>query len=297
MRLAVRTCLASVLIALAVPVAAQEVPAAPSDEIVVTGTKDEDRARQVREFINNISNTGGAGELSRFEQAVCPFAIGLLPNQNRAVVERLRRVATAIGLSVGKESCRPNLLVAVVPGKQAFLEGLARKQPQLFTLLSPREVRKLIRDPAPVAAWQQTGLISSQGTAVYLDDTFDTYVNRTFGTNPLTTEPAHSHFTAAVVVIEADASIGLTTTQIADYAAMRGFARTNPAKVPASAPSILKAVGAPVGTAVPVTLTQWDFGYLRGLYASTVDSTPVARVGEIGRTLERELERPKTEGK
>lgn len=292
MRLVARSCLASALLALSSLAAAQETPPpGPPEEIVITGAKEQDRAKQVREYVNAIASTRDQGELSRFEQQVCPAAIGLLPEQNKAVVDRLKRIAAAIELPVSKGKCRPNLLVAIVPGKRAFLEGLVRKQPQLFTLLSPTEVRKLIKDPAPVAAWQQTGLISADGNAVYLDAFFDLYVNRSFGTNSRTIQPAHTHFTASVVVIDADAATGLTTTQLADYAAMRGFARTNPAKVPAAAPSILKAVGAPVGTAVPVTLTQWDYGFLRGLYASTPDSTPVARLGEISRVVERELKK------
>ena len=57
-------------------------------------------------------------------------------------------------------------------------------------------------------------------------------------------------------------------TQVADYAAMRIFARTDPAKLKGSAPTILDILEAPMGSAVPVTLTDWDLGFLRSLYAS-----------------------------
>lgn len=74
---------------------------------------------------------------------------------------------------------------------------------------------------------------------------------------------------AAVVVIERDAVVGMTTTQLAGYAAVRTFARTDPQKVQGlSAPTILSILDAPDDTEVPVTLTQWDLGYLRGLYAA-----------------------------
>lgn len=276
----------------AAPVAAQVATAPPpADEIVVTGTKDVERGRQARDFVESISRTRDRGELSRFESAVCPIVIGLPAEQNKAVAVRLRKVAGSIGLRTGSPSCRPNLLVAVVGDKRAFLERLARKQPGLLGSMTPTEYRKLAKDPAPAVAWQRTGLISVNGTELMPDAYYDAYVNRTYGSSPLTTTTAHLHFRAAAVVIEGEAALGLTTTQLADYAAMRSFAHTDPRRVPASADSILAAVGAPAGTAVPVTLTRWDYGYLRGLYASTPDTLPVHRRAEISRKIERELKR------
>ena len=69
---------------------------------------------------------------------------------------------------------------------------------------------------------------------------------------------------ASLVVIQLDALRGLTTTQLADYAAMRVFARTQPSRLQRStAPTILNIIDTPMNAQVPLTLTQWDLGFLR----------------------------------
>ena len=72
------------------------------------------------------------------------------------------------------------------------------------------------------------------------------------------------HFIAAVVVVELDALGGLTVTQLADYAAMRAFARTDPRRLKGTgAPTILSAIEAPMNSPVPLTLTEWDLAFLQ----------------------------------
>lgn len=289
MRLLAPALLKLFLITLATPAAAQD--AQRLGDIVVTGTSEADQARQARQFVATIAPLRGRSQLNRFETPVCPVAVGLREEEKRAVVQRLRQVAGAIGLPVAKASCRPNLLVAVVAGKRQFMEGLIRERPALFAMMTPREAWLLARNPDPVVAWQQTGWISVNGNEIMLDLYYDVPLNITYGNSPRFIEPGHLHFKAAAVVIEAEATVGLTTTQLADYAAMRGFARTEPSKLAPSAPSILRAVGAPVGSAVPVTLTQWDLGFLRGLYASGNDVNALVRSTEINRSVEREVSR------
>ena len=55
----------------------------------------------------------------------------------------------------------------------------------------------------------------------------------------------------------------------ADYGAMRLFGQTEPGKLPStSPPTILKVIGAPMGSSVPQSLTEWDLGFLKALYGS-----------------------------
>jgi hypothetical protein len=76
-------------------------------------------------------------------------------------------------------------------------------------------------------------------------------------------------FMASVMVVEPAALEGLTTRQLADHAAMRLLARTDPKRLgPASPPSILGALAAPIGSEVPLGLTSWDFAFLKALYGS-----------------------------
>jgi len=95
------------------------------------------------------------------------------------------------------------------------------------------------------------------------------FVNRTTVQSSRITAADRPVFDAAALVVEQRALDGLSTTQLADYAAMRLFAKTEPQRLAASeAPTILKILDAPMGTEIPLTLTDWDLSFLRGLYAS-----------------------------
>jgi len=100
----------------------------------------------------------------------------------------------------------------------------------------------------------------------------------------------------AALVIERRALDGLTTTQLADYAAMRLFARTAPERLAGStAPTILTIIEAPMGSAVPITLTDWDLAFLRGLYASHNNLYAAEHRSRISRRIANELGRREDE--
>jgi hypothetical protein len=93
------------------------------------------------------------------------------------------------------------------------------------------------------------------------------------------------------MVIEAAALPGLSTVQIADYAAMRLLTNADPARLPSGAPStILSAVEADDEAEVPVTLTAWDLGLLRGLYRSGANLYAPAQRGMVASEILRSLQ-------
>ena len=49
------------------------------------------------------------------------------------------------------------------------------------------------------------------------------------------------------------------------------------------------ALDTPMGSAVPLTLTRWDLGFLRGLYAAPANLTAASDRSAIRRTVEAEL--------
>ena len=118
-------------------------------------------------------------------------------------------------------------------------------------------------------------------------------VNRTTRPQTRLNAAARPIFTAAAVVVERDALTGLSTTQLADYALMRALARADPHRLTASSPAtILRVLEAPMGSELPVTLTRWDLGFLRGLYASRDNLYATAQRGEIRRGVAAELDGP-----
>lgn len=300
MRRLIKMCLlGAAWLAFPAAAAAQDAPPVPDtsqpdgSQIVVTGTKDMEG--QIRDFVGALTPAPPRTQLSRFEWAVCPAAIGLSPAQEQAVVARMRRVAQAAGLRVGGPHCLANVLVMVTDSKQPFIEMLARKYGAYFGDLSSSEVRRLAKAPGGAAAWQLQGPPIARGGAELQkgsDPGTDFYVNRTTARGSRIVPPTHPQFDAAAVVIERSALVGLTTTQLADYAAMRTFAKTDPSRLPADGPpTILKILDAPFGAPVPPTLTQWDLSFLSALYASDNEVYAASQRSDMRERVRKELQR------
>lgn len=293
-----RSCIIFLALGFATAAAAQEAPnGADQADIVVTGEALEER---VRDFVRALTKAPPRGQLSRFEWEACPMAIGLSEPQKAVVVSRMRQVAGAAEIPLGGTGCSPNVLVAVTRDKRAFIEALSRSAPRLFADMSRSEKRRVLNEPH-ASAWhgqgppldadgralEQVRLVDPESGAITADPV---YMNRTTRKGTLISAPSRSHFSMAVVVVEAGALDGLTTTQLADYAAMRAFAKTDPAKLPPSPPpTILTVLDVPMGGAVPITLTEWDLGFLRGLYKSQANLYGAAQRFEIRRRLESSL--------
>jgi hypothetical protein len=272
------------------PAAAQDQPPAEAgSDIVVTGTRNRDQ--ELRDFVGALTPGPGGGQLSRFASKICPTTVGVSPAQKKAVVTRMKRVAEAVGIDVGGEKCIPNVLVVVTNDKKAFIEALSKKHRYYFGEMSSREVRRLIEETGPASAWHVDGPpLTADGEQVSQSGS-DVNVNRTIRSGSRLTAAATPQFAAAAVVVEAKSLEGLTTTQLADYAAMRVFARTDPSRLSGTAPTILKALETPMGSPVPVTMTEWDLAFLKSFYAAPGSITAAAQRSQIRQGLKRELER------
>lgn len=278
-------------VAASAPALAQQKDAQDESQIVVTGAKDRDKA--IRDFVGALAQAPVHGQLSRFEAVVCPFALGLSASQNAIVAHRIRLIAKEVGIIVGGEHCTPNVIVLVTPDKRALIEALAKHRDDYFGDMAPWQITRLAREPGPATAWQLPDVeISARGTPVEVDPGTGLPTNRT--TEPATrgTAPTRPQFLAAIVVIDANALAGLTPVQLADYAAMRTLANTDPSKLgDSTAPTILKVLEAPMGSETPASLTSWDLGYLRGLYAHSDNLYAGAQRSAIRRQITKESDR------
>lgn len=275
--------------ALADSAAAQSAPADDqSSPIVVQGVRIQDK--EIDRFVDALTDAPTFGQISRFDWAVCPAAVGLGDATSAAIVRRMTEVARAAAIPVAKNGCRPNVLVMVTRNKSKLIERLSVKYPAYFEGLYPPEIRRLVRDRSPAAAWQARGRIDADGQPLQRDIDGRLINERTDTASRLSTA-SRPHFLAAVVIAELDALKGLTVTQFADYAAMRAFARTDPRRVAvsSSAPTILSAIEAPMNSPVPLTLTSWDMAFLKSLYSSNANRTAAGQRGEMKQIVERDL--------
>ena len=275
-------------LAAAGPAFAQEAPQTPAQDVVVTGTPD--REQEIRDFVGALTGQVPiTGQLAGFEEAICPGVYGLSAPLKAAIAARMRRVAAEVGLRLGDVGCQPNVLLMVTRDKRAFLQRLASRYPQFFDE-DENSPRRVTAQPGPVSAWHASIALSADGQPLPVQGGFG--INRTTRQQGRVTASARPVFVAAAVVVESEALTGLSTIQLADYALMRGLARTDPHRLtPGSPPTILTAIEAPMGSAVPITITRWDLGFLRGLYASRPNLRAPQQRGEIQQQVASELDR------
>jgi hypothetical protein len=262
--------------------------------IVVQGVRDQEK--EIGRFVDALTDAPVLGQLSRFNWAVCPSAVGLGDAHNAAIVRRMLEVARAAAIPAAGSGCRPNVLLIVTRDKGEFIDRLSRKYPAYFTGVNNADIRRMIRERSPAAAWHVEGRLDADGLEVQ-HDIDGRHISERTDTPSRVTTSSRPHFIASVVVVELGALSGLTTTQLADYAAMRGFARTDPRRLAAksSAQTILTAIEAPMDSLIPVTLTQWDLAFLKSLYASSPDRTATRQRNEMKRIVEQDL-RKKQQG-
>jgi hypothetical protein len=218
---------------------------------------------------------------TRFTVPVCPAVYGLAPQQAAFIAGRMRQVGYAAGVPLAAPPCDPNAIVIVTADKNALIRGLEQSHADYFPIeWNKRQIRELESNPSPAVAWQFEGLITPDGLRI-AENTIPSLVDPVppaalFEATPPTTAPAtrlrpaerHDVMTS-ILVVQANALQGLTAMQFADYAAMRTFARADPRSttVPPS-DTILKVLDAPMGTAVPLSITASDLNFLRHYYGS-----------------------------
>lgn len=257
-------------------------------EIVVEGKRIE--KKEIDAFVRALTDTPAYGQISRFEWEVCPAAGGLLPQQNSAIVSRIRTVAAAAGAPVGKTGCKPNMLVLVTRDSQQYVKSLRNKYPAMFKdeIDQPAHVQ----NNGAAVAWHVEGRLTQDNLPADIADAGTTkyYISSTMSSSRLT-PPTRPHFLAGVLVLDVDSLGGLTTTQVADYATMRLLARTDTARLDrTAAPTILSVIDAAPDSQVPVTLTNWDFSYLKALYGSLENRYASSQRGQMQRMMRKDLQ-------
>lgn len=306
-RRAATLCGAAVLLISAAPVVlpvmeaqSTPVPAAPAPaqappssvaghDVVVTGRDKQARNKQIRDFVRSLTPAAGTGPLARYDtDALCPQAAGLGAHFNKLIAERMRAVAAAARIRLARDDCRdPNAAVIFTDDKAATVRLLLRRYPGLF--------HNDVGDPIPIAkeagpalAWHVSEPVTRDGARLGPGVPPQSHTVISSSRIQATVRPV---FTMAVVVIERAGVDGLTATQIADYAAMRAFTDASPDRArKTGAPTILTVLEAPMGSETPLTMTAWDFAFLRGLYDAPKGSMAAAQRGAIGTFMRRKLD-------
>jgi hypothetical protein len=270
---------------------------APADQpIVVTGEMDTRSA--VKQFVRALTPTLFAGQISRFEHSVCPRVVGLAPAPSRAIEQRIRLISKAAGIVVDKQPCEADIVLIVTTDKKAFIEQLRHRKGEYFGSMVNYRIRDLEREPGPAAGWEVRGPeVDAEG--VPLDDDGsaavaslpDVPTSSTIDQPSRLADLDRPQFDAAVVVVERRALVGMTVTQLADYVGIRALTCANPAKLKnTAAPTILHVLDVPIGGEAPVTITKWDFAFLKSFYGVNRTYHPSAQRSAITKSVTNTLD-------
>ena len=266
-----------------------EPPASPADdEIVVTGQRDREDA--IHDFIDTVTVEAN-GQMATFRVPVCPMSFGLPADYNEVVATRIREVASAAGVPLAGLGCDPNLVVIVADDSRDFFDAFRRDRPTLFHALELSEIKDVQKAEGPVRAWQLVQLRGSDGRPArwvrfQIGGSMSPPRQMLDGVTPSRIQKGtRRDLSITFVVLDLAATDGLTLTQIADHAAMRTLARTEPAD--AGAPSILALFNE--DGRHPDSLTEWDAAYLKSLYATNNTVAASQQQSSMARLIGKEL--------
>src|SRR6478735_880898 len=94
-----------------------------TESVTVTGQTPETRTEIMRGFVRStVAPSMNTGKLARWEAPICPLIIGLKPEENLAVRERIGKDAKLVGAPVSANPfCKPNIAVAFAMEPQELM--------------------------------------------------------------------------------------------------------------------------------------------------------------------------------
>jgi hypothetical protein len=215
---------------------------------------------------------------------VCPLVAGLPRERGEFLLRRLSEVATDTGIPLAPQDCEPNLLVIVSRDPQALMEKWwAHNRRLMNEARGFGGIKRFIHGDQAIRAWynacsEAPGYAIRPGGGVQCG-------SGNLGSR-LSFEAVRALY-SAIVLVDSRRIQDLDDTQLADYAAMVGFAQIREHADPADAPTILGLFGS--GTPRPRGLSSWDLSFLRSLYR--VEPGSVTQLIEIRLNMDRDLVR------
>jgi len=273
------------------PAAAQDSGA--DDNIVVTEDRDRElpTERQVTRQARAITAPGNLrhAALPRFEGRLCPGIMGLKTDSASLMVDRIRDTAEQLDMWLTDDdgTCSPNLIIAFVEDGQEDLQRIADNQGWLFRDMSLAERRELLREEGPVRVWTITQMKTRDGVPIPRSVSLNSPPQ-------VNTWMAHSKIYLAVrediervvVLFNKEGVKGKTLLQLADYATMRGLARTRPTSESGQALDTILALFDPAGSP-PLQMTEFDRAYLGAVYDGIPNIPGITKVQGVNRQMRR----------
>jgi hypothetical protein len=294
-----RCCLAALAGAglVAGPGQAQQ-PDTPGDsatrDIVVTGQAPEapPTHREVTRQAREITAPTGIryAPLPRFEgDRLCPGVFGLKADFAALVIDRIRANAERFDLWMTEDdgTCRPNFVIAFVDDGQATMQQIVDGKYWLFINMPRHERVELLADDGPVHVWTTTQARTLDGMPLPTKPDGRQVSAMSSGGAARVALPVREDITGVLILFDRDDVRGKTLLQLADYATMRGLARTRPVDGDGAALDTILALF-DASAEPPAELTAFDGAYLGALYRGRSNLTGMSKVQGVSAELRRQ---------
>jgi hypothetical protein len=216
--------------------------------------------------------------IARYTDPVCFAVAGLKPSQSSEIANRMVADAEHAGLRLERGRCQPNIAVVFVDDGREELRKLWKRRPQIFGSRQPRELERSLDEPGPAHAILSIAVRSADGRPI-VDKML------TVEAASQISLPIRHDIVSSVLLIERKAVIGLTLTQIADYAAMRTLTNSRTAEADNEGTILGLFSSAPSKRATG--LTAFDREYLRSVYSGNGNIPSIIKVNQIARNIVR----------
>ncbi|MBW8708343.1 MAG: hypothetical protein JF627_03625 [Alphaproteobacteria bacterium] len=280
-------------------------PAAPIENLTVTGIKDVEKA--VSKFVESLTvPTRVAGKLARWKDGICPITVGLPPDSAARLTQRLKDIAAQAGMPVNpKQPCPGNIEIIFTAQPQALLDNVRIMHPVLLGYYdNSAQADKLATATRPIQSWYSTATVDARGNpivdggrkgGVHLSialppsgmpgppDILEMYMPDAAVTNVTGNrlgDGVSSVLSNVMIVADTSKLLGRDIISVGDYIAMLALAQIQPSDTCQDMPSILNLLVAGCRQAGD-SITSGDLAYLRALYKITATTTFAGQRREI----------------
>ena len=268
----------------AAPAAAQDA-AAPDNTpegttiIVRPSLTEDERKQELREFTRQIVRPPRMRHpVAKFFYPICPQVLGLAPDEDEAIAERIRENARAFGAGANPDpACLPTVKIAfMAPAAGPPDRWLTADSAQLAHL-AIYERERVLAETGPVRAWNRVIVRDFNGEPIEVGTMIQ--IEPYSRNDPIVT----TEITGAAVLIAREAAEGFTLAQLADYITMRTLIGTG---------SLSSEEGIPARTILtlfddpdpPAEMTSFDRALVAELYNASRNSSPRRVYNDIART-------------
>lgn len=291
-------CLGLVLAGALMTAALAQTP--PVENIIVNGRRVPDQ--EITRFVESRAMpTFRLGKMARWEEGICPVAVGLKPAFLEFIVKRLKITAAKAGAPVSADAhCKANIEIVFTTTPQALMDNVRKKHRYYLGFhYNSSQADALARVTHPIQAWYTTQIADAMGIPhmeTFLSDgtcaTFDDFCPTTYHNNGLRlANEMHSSFAHVIIVVDPGKLRDYEIGALADYIGFLALAEPRAQDACEQLPTIFNLlVPGCAGAASMQEMSSGDLGYLRGLYRMTADAPLTRQENEIAYQVKQALQ-------